>query len=192
MRIIFIGLITIMPALLLGQVAKKSVGFESKILWLTLEEAKAKSEIAPRKILLFLYTDWCFWCKKMEETTFLDNSVVDYINRKYYPVKFNAEEQQTVKFNDRLYEYQEAKPHGVHGLAIELMGGHITYPTISFLDKNWVLIQSIPNYKKRDDFLKIINYFGEDYFRTIPWATYLKNQLETKSPVVIPAINPKN
>ena len=36
---------------------------ESKIKWLSLEEAYAKTQTEPRKILVDVYTGWCGWCK---------------------------------------------------------------------------------------------------------------------------------
>ena len=160
---------------------------DSKILWLTLEEAQAKSELAPRKIMLFLYTDWCFWCKKMEETTFLDDEVANYINKFYYPVKFNAEGEEPVEFKKRNYEYEEVEPRGIHGLAMELMGGQITYPTITFLNPKWKKIQSIPNYKDKEKFMKIITYFGGNHYKRTPWSTFLRARAATK-PRISPPI----
>lgn len=144
----------------------------SKILWLTLEEAQAKSEESSRKIMLFMYTDWCVWCKKMEETTFVNEEIADYINRNYYPVKFDAEAEQAISFNSKTYNFQDEKPRGVHELAFELMGGRVTYPTIAFLDETWKIIQSIPNYQSEIKFEQIITYFGEDFYRITPWSSY--------------------
>jgi len=145
----------------------------SKILWLTLAEAQEKSAEAPRKIMLFMHTNWCIWCKKMEESTFVNEDIADYINRNYYPVKFDAEADQAISFNSKTYNFQEMKPRGgVHELAVELMGGKVTYPTIAFLNKNWKLIQSIPNYQSEGKFEKVITYFGEDFYKKTPWSSY--------------------
>lgn len=147
---------------------------KSKILWLTLEQAQEKSVQEDRKILLFLYTDWCGWCKKMETVTLNETEIADYINRNFIPVRFNAEQRQTVQLNDRSYAYVDLKPKGVNELAIELMGGRISYPTIAFLDENWKLIQSIPSYHPPAKFEQIITYFGGNYYRRIPWSSYQK------------------
>ena len=47
------------------------------------EEAVAKSEKAPKKLFIDVYTDWCGWCKKMDKTTFAETEVAKYINENY-------------------------------------------------------------------------------------------------------------
>ncbi len=145
---------------------------KSKILWLTLDEAFAKSKEEKRKILMFLYTDWCAWCKRMESMTLENTVIADYINRNYYPVKFNAEEKEPVKFKDKSYTFVSLKPRGVHGLAMEMMKGRISYPTITFFDEDWEVIQSLPNFQPPHKFEQIITYFAGNYYKKIPWSSY--------------------
>src|SRR5437879_4512547 len=64
----------------------------SEIKWMSFEEAVKKSNQEPRKLLIDVYTNWCGWCKKMDATTYQDKDIIDYINKKYYPVRFNAEQ----------------------------------------------------------------------------------------------------
>ena len=44
----------------------------AKIEWLTWDQAVAKMEKEPRKIMVDVYTDWCGWCKRMDASTFQD------------------------------------------------------------------------------------------------------------------------
>lgn len=41
----------------------------------------AKSE--NKKLLMFVYSDSCKWCKKMKETTFKNDEVAGFINNRY-------------------------------------------------------------------------------------------------------------
>ncbi len=151
-----------------------------KILWLNLDEAETKSLEANRKVMLFLYTDWCIWCKKMEKTTFKDETIANYINSKFLPAKFDAENEKVVEFQNKNYAFQDVEPRGVHELAMELMGGRITYPTIAFFDENWQLIQSIPNFHSAENFEMILTYFAGDFFKKTPWTSYQKNYVPLK------------
>ena len=45
---------------------------QEAINWLTWEEAMEKMEVEKRKIFVEVYTDWCTWCRKMDETTLID------------------------------------------------------------------------------------------------------------------------
>ncbi len=175
--VIFVGLIS--PFDLRAQTSLEDqvdeISVPDKILWLNLEEAEEKSAITNRKVMLFLFTDWCVWCKRMEETTFKNNSIANYINSNFYPVKFDAEQQKAIEFQNKNYSFQDVEPRGVHELAMELMAGRITYPTIAFFDEEWELIQSIPNFHSADKFEQIITYFAEDFFKKTPWTSYQKN-----------------
>jgi len=177
--LIFVGFISLVN--LAAQTALdnqiEEISIPDKILWLNLEEAEEKSSITHRKVMLFLFTDWCVWCKRMEKTTFKSDIIANYINSNFYPVKFDAEQQKSIEFQNKNYAFQDVEPRGVHELAMELMGGRITYPTIAFFDENWQLIQSIPNFHSAEKFEQIITYFAEDFFKKTPWTSYQKSYI---------------
>jgi uncharacterized protein YyaL (SSP411 family) len=52
-----------------------------------LEEARKKD----RLILLSLSAVWCHWCHVMDETTYSDRTVIDFINEHFIPVRVDAD-----------------------------------------------------------------------------------------------------
>src|SRR5690606_17854894 len=76
-----------------------------KIQWITIEEAFAKSQKEPRKIIVDIYTDWCGWCKVMDKQTFTNKEVISYINEHFYAVKFDAEQRQPVKLGAEQFDF---------------------------------------------------------------------------------------
>ena len=44
------------------------------------------------------YTVWCGPCKLLDKNTFGNKDVSDYLNANFYPVKFNAEGNEVVRF----------------------------------------------------------------------------------------------
>ena len=46
---------------------------------------------ADQEILVFLYTDWCTYCKQMDQTTFKDPSVLSQMADNYVWLRLNAE-----------------------------------------------------------------------------------------------------
>lgn len=142
--------------------------------WLTLEQAIEKSKTEKRKIFVDVYTTWCGWCKHMDSTTFINGAVAKYLNDHYYPVKFNAEQQEDITFKDKTYRFKKSGTRGHHELAAEWLNNRLTFPTIVFLDENMTLIQPLAGYQDAVKMEAIINYFATDSHKKVPWESYEK------------------
>ncbi|MBL7797203.1 MAG: DUF255 domain-containing protein [Saprospiraceae bacterium] len=143
-----------------------------QVQWLSIEEALERSKTEKRKIFIDVYTDWCGWCKRMDESTFVDPAVAEYLNANYYPVKFNAEQQEEVLFNSKTYTFRRNGSRGYHELAAEWLNNRLSFPTVVFLDETQNVIQPIPGYLDGAKLETILNYFGTDSHKTTPWETY--------------------
>ena len=86
---------------------KSSLSNKEGVHWLSIEEVQVKLKIEKRPILVDLYTDWCYWCKVMDKKTYSDPKVAAYINEHYYAVKINAESKETIKWNEKLFSYNQ-------------------------------------------------------------------------------------
>ena len=145
-----------------------------KVNWMTMEEAIAQSKIHKKKIFVDVFTDWCGWCKKMEKSTFQTDEVAKILNEDYYPVKFNAEQKESLTFNGKVYNYVKSGRNGHHEFAAFLLDNQLTYPTVVFLDENLKIIQAIPGYRKKEEFALMASYFGKNFHKKMSWATYSK------------------
>lgn len=54
---------------------------QEKINWLTFEQLEDSLRLAPKKVFIDFYTDWCTYCKKMDKKVFTDAAVITTINR---------------------------------------------------------------------------------------------------------------
>lgn len=145
-----------------------------KVNWMTLEEAIEKSKTEKRKIFIDVYTDWCGWCKRMDDSTFTDPFVAQYLNDHYYAVKFNAEQQQDIVYKDKTYHFKRNGARGTHELAIEWLNNRLSYPTTVFLDENMSVIQPLPGFLDPAKMEAILTYFGTNSHYTTPWDTFEK------------------
>ena len=145
---------------------------QKKINWISMEEAIQKQKTENKKLFVDVYTDWCGWCKKMDKTTFLNPVIVDYINEKYLPVKFDAEQKLSIAFRGKDYHFVKQGPRGYHELAATITRGQLSYPTYVFLDENLDVIQPVPGYQDEVTLEYILNYFGEDVYKTKPWNKF--------------------
>ncbi|HNS11225.1 MAG TPA: DUF255 domain-containing protein [Bacteroidia bacterium] len=146
------------------------------IRWLSFEQAVANNDAKPKKIFVDMYTHWCGWCKRMDATTFEDPAVASYINEHYYAVKFNAETKDSIFFKDQYFQYKPE--YKSNELAAILMNGKMSYPTSVYLDGESNLISPVPGYLTAEQFLPILRYFAEDFYKTQSWDDYVKSPVK--------------
>lgn len=148
-------------------VAAVTSGISQEIKWMTMNEALEAQKKQPKKIFMDAYTTWCGPCKLLDRNTFTNKDVIKYINEHYYPVKFNAEGNEEVKYRDLTFTNPDYDPNrkgrnGTHQLAraMKITG----YPSLVFFDEKGNLIGPIPGYRtphQLELFLKM--FVDEDY-----------------------------
>jgi thioredoxin-related protein len=108
--------------LLIGSVLNSDISYEKAI-----EIAKKEN----KKVLIFMYSQFCPWCEKMKKTTLSNKKVIEYINSRYIFVKLDT----------RMDEYPpKLKPRFI--------------PTTYVLDPNTEeTIQEIYGYKSSESFI---------------------------------------
>lgn len=146
------------------------------ISWISIEKADELRRTAPRKILIDVYTDWCGWCKKMDASTFSDPKVVEYINKHYYAVKLDAEQEEPITLGGKTYVFVPNGRRGYHEIAHELLQGKMTYPTTVFLDENMNMIQPVAGYLDVPTIQPILEYLAENAYKESPWEEWLKKR----------------
>lgn len=145
--------------------------------WMTFEEAVEQSKKEKKKIFIDVYTDWCGYCKVMDKNTFSDPEVARVLNENFYPVKFNAEQREDVEFDGHVFKFVPAGRY--HELAASLLNNKLSYPTVVFLTEDFQMIQPLPGYRKAPEFHMIVQYIGEDHFKSKSWQEF---QQTYKSP----------
>lgn len=137
-----------------------------EIKWVTLEEAEVLQKKNPKKIMMDAYTSWCGPCKLLDRNTFHNKDVVDYVNKNYYAVKFDAEGNDVITFKGNTYsnpKYDPAKakrrnsPHQLSSFfSIR------SYPTIVFLDEKGEFLTPVIGYKTPQQLELYLKLFKND------------------------------
>lgn len=143
--------------------------------WMTWEQAQEANKKNPRKIFVDVYTDWCGWCKRMDANTFSNERIINYVNARYYAVKFNAEQKEDITFNGKVYKFVSNGSRGYHELANYLMNGRMSYPTTLYLDEKLNLLSPVPGYQEVSTLEMILRYFGDKVYLNTKWEDYQKN-----------------
>lgn len=156
-RTLFIMLFTLF-------IAVNSMAQEIK--WVTLEEAIELQKKEPKKIIMDAYTNWCGPCKMLDKNTFHNSDVVDYINKHYYAVKFNAEGNAVITYKERTFDnpnYDPAKANrrnSPHRFASYMKIS--AYPTLVFFDENGEFITPIVGYQTPQQLELYLKLFKND------------------------------
>jgi len=111
----------------------------------------------------------------MDTATFNNPHIARYLNEKYYPVKFNAEQKADIIVNGKTYKFVAGGGRGYHELAASLLNGNLGYPSVVFLDEKSNMIQPMQGYIQAKQFDQIIRFFGENYHLSQSWEEFQKN-----------------
>ncbi len=158
----------------------KKVSPLTEVKWYTWEEAMEANKKEPKKFFIDVYTDWCGWCKRMDQNTFAHPKVSRYLNENFYPIKFNAEQREDILYDGQTFKYvANAGRRGVHTLAYALLDGQMGYPTVVYLDENAARIMISPGYKDVDMIMNELRFAAEEHFKTTSWEKYNSGEQPT-------------
>ncbi len=129
----------------------------SPIKWYDIQTADSLYKVKPKPLLIDVYTDWCKWCHYMMKTTYANKSLASYINTYFYPVRFNAETSDTIRFQGKTW----TKNGRTNQLARYLLDNHLAYPSTVFYDLHGKKYR-IPGYLRIRDIEPILVYMVED------------------------------
>jgi thioredoxin-related protein len=166
-------LFAILAFILTFSCAEKPVEKVEKLKWMTLQEAEIAMKKEKRPILIDLYTDWCGWCKVMDKKTYSNQSVIAYLQEKFYAVKLNAETKDIVTWENKTYHL--SSDNRTNDIALYLTYGRLSYPTTVIIPTDNSGPQPVPGYQEPKEFELIVRYFGDDKYGKVPFEQYQKN-----------------
>ena len=109
------------------------------------EKALALQATDPRPMVVFIKTDWCKYCKILENTTLKNPETVWLLDEFFYFIPFDAESRDLVSINGGDFRFRpKAIGSGTHELADELADG--IYPTIIVLNPDLTVISKWQSY----------------------------------------------
>ncbi len=119
-----------------------------------------------RPVLVDVYTDWCGWCRRMDQDVYSRADVREYLAKNFVTVKLNAEASREAQYEGRTWTSAAlANRFRVTG-----------YPTTIFLKSDGGHLVNVPGYVPADRFLLLLRYIGEGAAdRGVAFDDFVKN-----------------
>jgi len=127
---------------------------KQEINWYSYDKGIAAGKAKDKKIFLHFYADWCAYCKIMNNKTFRDASVVDYLNKNFISIKVNSDQ-----------ERELAQKYRVRGL-----------PTNWFLKKTDEKIASRPGYIPPSEMILYLKFIYTDSYQKMTLKDFIANR----------------
>jgi len=146
---------------------EKNIVKIQEVKWEKIQDGLKNAASLKKPVLIFFYTEWCIYCKKMDSEVFSDPETSEYINENFISMRVNPEKESEI---------------------IEIMGEKITpaklmaytgsngFPTTLFLDEANKPVTTLPGFIEKGTFLPILKFLNEKcYQKKISLDDYIKN-----------------
>ena len=168
-----LALTLLLPVVVRAQSAQTNSAIKPSVTWHSFEEGMKLAKKKHKPVIVDIYTDWCGWCKKMDNETFRNPEIVAYLNEHFIAVKLNAEEKSPIAFNGNIYSKPNpSRDRSTHQLAVALAGANLSYPTYIYLDSKGKTITGSKGYSQAEDLLPLLKYIGSDAYKTKSWKEF--------------------
>ncbi len=153
-------LMTLVATLFLGSCCYAQQNEQSTVTWYPISQAAANNPKQEKMYFIDFYTSWCGWCKKMDNSTFMDPVVAAILNQYYVPVKFNAEGSETVAWAGNTYTptATTGKRGTPHPFTRAVLGAKLGYPSFAIFNKQQGLVTILQGYQHAYDFSVVLWY----------------------------------
>lgn len=128
--------------------------WEKSIIWTDPGTTKAVLAADQKPVFVFIQTDWCTFCRKMEAETFADPQVQKELNERFVNITFNPEKEGIARFTGEELTYAAlAEKLGVSG-----------YPASFFYMPDGTLLGGQAGYIEPALFADLAAYIGGGYY----------------------------
>lgn len=131
--------------------------------WQTFNTGMQKAKTSGKKILIDVYADWCTWCKKMDQVTYADKEIQEFLSQHFVIIKLNAEADEKISYSGQTITPMDfSRGMGVNG-----------YPATVFLTSSGQPITLLPGYAEPKMFIHVLRYIAENQYEKKKFDQYL-------------------
>ncbi len=151
-----------------NKTAKTEKISQNKPVWMKFDEGIKKGVNEKKNMLVDFYTDWCHWCKVMDEKTFNDPKVAKKLADRFSTIRIDAESN-----TERAHFAGQEFTHAQLTQAFRVTG----FPSLAFISPEQEIITVIPGYIPAEQFYYILEYIDQEcYKRQMPFDEFMKRK----------------
>jgi len=139
---------------------------DGNVNWLELDDVNTMMDTAPKKILLYINSDFSNGSKIMLAATYKHPVIANYVNKNFYPVKINFDEPDTLKIANNVFINEQKTPGYPNQLSIALLQPDIRMPATVFLDEDFSLIFALKGFFPPSVLERYLEFIGQDLHKT--------------------------
>lgn len=150
-----------------------------EIKWMTMNEALEAQKKEPKKIFMDAYTSWCGPCKMLDKNTFSHEALAAYVNKNYYPVKFNAEGTEEIVYKGQTFNNPNHDPNRKGRNSQHLFASALkitAYPSLVFFDEKGDFIAPVKGYRTPAQLEIYLKLFAKNDYKKLnsqeAWLEY--------------------
>jgi thioredoxin-related protein len=128
--------------------------------WKSFEAVENDVKENPRMIFIEVYTDWCKWCKKLDNEVLTDSTIIGLLNENYYALRLNGEEKKSIRFFNQEFRYHPITK--THELARALLGEDLSYPAIVILNTSYEIEKIIGGFQTKEELTTILKEINKN------------------------------
>lgn len=95
--------------LVIGLLMLPCQGFCQTIDWKPYKQGMVLARQQNKKVFLHFRADWCVYCDQMEQTTFKDSSVVQFLNNHFISIKVDGDRERSIAKTHRVTGYPDTR-----------------------------------------------------------------------------------
>ncbi len=151
----------------------------SLVKWLTFEEAQEKNKVEKRKFFVDIYANWVVGATVMFIATYNNPEVAKILNEKYYPIRLNALDRDTIEVHGIKY-FNRGNGNTYHDLPVAMLEGKMNFPAFLILNEEILPLSKYANFASSSSLEAILTFFYQDKYKTEIYKDFFEKFIKEK------------
>lgn len=137
---------------------------------ISIDQVITQSKKEKKPIILYLHRTGCPYCERLEEFTFDDGDIEEYMKKYFIFEEFNgAHTKDVISYKQNKYTNKQ--------FALTL--GYNFYPVTLFMDENGAIVYRALGYIEDTKFMLILEYVKTKQYKKIDFETFKQKKVKT-------------